>query len=92
MSSYKIILADKYKEIAKRFFKKNKNLIKQYEKTLDLLKENPYHPSLRLHKLEGKHQDFYSVSINLEYRIIVSFDSENKVIIPITIGKHDDVY
>ena len=50
------------------------------------------HPSLRLHKLKGKLADFYSISINMEYRVIIDFIIKDGEIIPIDIGSHDDVY
>ena len=64
----------------------------QYEKTLKLLEINPKHPSLRLHKLDGKLSELYSVSINISYRICIDFLIENDIIIPIDVGRHDEVY
>ena len=56
------------------------------------METNPYHPSLRLHKLEGRLCDLYSVSINMAYRISLEFILEKDTLIPINIGTHDDVY
>lgn len=64
----------------------------QYEKTLKLLEINPQHPSLRLHKLQGKLSELYAVSINISYRITLFFLLENDKIIPIDVGSHNDVY
>lgn len=64
----------------------------QYEKTLKLLELNPYHPSLRLHKLRGKLSELYSVSINISYRISIIFLIKDDKIIPVDIGSHDEVY
>ncbi|MCB4204649.1 type II toxin-antitoxin system mRNA interferase toxin, RelE/StbE family [Deferribacterales bacterium Es71-Z0220] len=89
---YEIIFTESYEKCAVKFFKKHPELVDRYKKILYLLKSNPYHPSLRLHKLKGNLKDFYSVSINLEYRIILHFIIQDKTIIPIDIGKHDDVY
>jgi len=66
--------------------------LSQYEKTLKLLEINPKHPSLRLHKLDGKLSELYSVSINISYRICIDFLIENDIIIPIDVGRHDEVY
>jgi plasmid maintenance system killer protein len=66
--------------------------LSQYEKTLKLLEINPKHPSLRLHKLDGKLSELYSVSINILYRICIDFLIENDIIIPIDVGRHDEVY
>ena len=50
------------------------------------------HPSLRLHKLQGKLCEFHSISIDIEYRIIIDFIIKDDEIIPVDIGTHDDVY
>jgi len=34
-----------------------------------ILAYNPYHPSLRIHRLKSKLADLHSISINLNYRI-----------------------
>lgn len=88
----KLIFTDSYFKIATKFIKKHPELSSQYEKTLKVLELNPYHPSLRLHKLKGKLSGIYSVSINTSYRITIDFIIENDIIIPITVGTHDEVY
>ncbi|MCK5457121.1 MAG: hypothetical protein KAI45_08335 [Melioribacteraceae bacterium] len=88
----KIIYTDSYIKKAKKFVKKHPELLSQYEKTLKLLELNPFHPSLRLHKLTGKLSELYSVSINMTYRISIDFIIDDKKIIPINVGKHDEVY
>ena len=88
----KILYTDAYIRKARRFIKKHPELENQYKKTLTLLELNPAHRSLRLHKLSGKHEDLYSVSINLSYRISLLFLIEKDTIIPISVGTHDEVY
>lgn len=88
----RIIFTDDYIKRATKFIKKHPELNSQYEKTLKLLKINPSHPSLRLHKLSGKLSELYSVSINMTYRISIDFVINDKKIIPINVGKHDEVY
>ena len=87
-----IIFTESYTKIAKKFIKKHPDLLSQYEKTLKLLEINPNHPSLRLHKLNGKLSELYSVSINISYRICIDFIIEDDKIIPIDVGSHDEVY
>jgi mRNA-degrading endonuclease YafQ of YafQ-DinJ toxin-antitoxin module len=48
-------------------------LLGQYENTLKLLETNPFHPSLRLHKLQGRLSELHSVSINIAYGISIFF-------------------
>lgn len=64
----------------------------QYRKTLLLLEANPYHPSLRLHRLQGKLSELHSVSVNLSVRITIYFMIQEKIIMPVDIGDHDTVY
>ena len=88
----KFIFTDSYIKKAKKFVKKHPELLSQYEKTLKILELNPFHPSLRLHRLTGKLSELYSVSINMTYRISIDFIIDDKKIIPINVGKHDEVY
>lgn len=87
-----ILYTDSYLKRAMKFIKKHPDLLSQYEKTLKLMEINPYHPSLRLHKLRGKLSELYSVSINISYRITIFFIIHHDKIIPIDIGSHEDVY
>lgn len=52
-----------------------------------LFKENPFHPSLRLHKLKGKLAGLWSISLDKSYRII--FESlEDGNILFVSVGRH----
>ena len=87
-----IVYTESYIRRAKRFIKRHPDLLGQYEKTLRLLELNPAHPSLRLHKLSGKLDDLYSVSINISYRITLELLIRKDTVIPVDIGSHDQVY
>ncbi len=90
--SYQIQLTDSYEKKVKRFLKKHQDLTDKYHKTMKLLATNPHHPSLRLHKLEGRLSECHSVSINLSYRIVIYFLLADNEIVPVDIGDHDAVY
>ena len=90
--NYKLIITDEYKKRLKRFLKKHPDMFDRYAKSIHILELDPFHPSLRLHKLRGKLSDFHSISINMEYRVIIDFIIKDNKIIPIDIGPHDDVY
>lgn len=87
-----ILYTDSYLKRVKKFFKKHADLVSPYEKTLQLLEINPRHPSLRLHQLQGKLSDLYTVSINISYRIALYFIIQEDLVIPVDIGSHDEVY
>ena len=56
------------------------------------MESNPFHPSLRIHALQGKLKGLHSISITLSYRLTIEFLIDDKEIIPIDIGTHDRVY
>ena len=89
---YRIIFTESYVKRAQKFIRKHPELLGQYKKTLKLLEINPTHPSLRLHKLEGKISELYSISINICYRITLDFIIKKKKILLINVGKHDEAY
>jgi mRNA-degrading endonuclease YafQ of YafQ-DinJ toxin-antitoxin module len=89
---YALIFTEQYNRKAAKFIKKYPELRQQYLKTLQLLQANPYHPSLRLHALQGKHEGLHSVSINLSYRITLELLIQDEQIIPVNVGDHDAVY
>lgn len=52
-----------------------------------LFRENSFHSSLRLHKLDGKLKHLWSLSVDRKYRIIFE-PLEDGVILFISIGLH----
>ena len=90
--SSRIIYTKGYLKSATKFIKRHPELLPHYEKTLKLLELNPYHPSLRLHRLSGPLRDLHSVSINISYRITLEFLLEDGKIIPVNVGSHDGMY
>ena len=90
--SFALVFTDAYNRRALRWLKKHPDLRQIYLKTLLLLEANPYHPSLRLHALGGKHQGVHSVSINLSYRITLELMISDEQIVLVNIGDHDTVY
>lgn len=87
-----ILYTESYLKRAMKFIKKHPELVSQYAKTLKLLEINPYHPSLRLHRLHGKLSELYAVSINISYRMTIIFLIDGDRIVPVDIGSHDEVY
>ncbi|UTF51365.1 hypothetical protein NLA06_05605 [Desulfomicrobium sp. ZS1] len=92
MNNYTIIFTESYVRRARKFFKKHTELLGHYEKCLLLMESNPFHPSLRIHALQGKLKGLHSISITLSYRLTIEFLIDDKEIIPIDIGTHDRVY
>ena len=89
---YKLEITPSYTKKLLKFLKKHKDISSKYKKVILLLEADPYHPSLRLHKLSGKLEMLHSVSIDIQYRITIEFYIEEGKIIPVNIGTHDSVY
>lgn len=89
---YQLVFTEQYTKRAIRFLKRHPELEQQYLKTLQLLEADPFHPSLRLHKLSGRLDGLHSVSINLSYRITLEFLIHDCEIVPVNVGDHDSVY
>jgi mRNA-degrading endonuclease YafQ of YafQ-DinJ toxin-antitoxin module len=88
----KILYTQSYIRRARKFAKKHPEMLSQYEKTLRLLEAGPAHPSLGLHRLSGKLEGLYSVSINKSCRISLEFIVQDDTIIPVDVGTHDEIY
>jgi mRNA-degrading endonuclease YafQ of YafQ-DinJ toxin-antitoxin module len=86
--AYNLVITERFEEKLAKFLKKHPELMNQYLDTMALLEANPYHNSLRLHKLTGKLNGLSSVSINNKYRITIEFIIDDKEIIPIDVSNH----
>lgn len=89
---FTLIYPDSYIKRASKFLRKHPEIHNQYRKTLQLLELDPYHPSLRLHDLEGRLKGLSSASINMSYRIVLELEIQGEEIVLINIGSHDQVY
>lgn len=90
--SYKLIFSESYEKIEKRFLRRHPALISRYGKTLALLESDPFHPSLRLHPLQGRLTGLHSVSINLQYRVTLELEIREQEIVLVNVGGHGEVY
>ena len=90
--SHRLTYPDSYLKRARKFLKKHPEISSQYQKTLELLELNPHHPSLRLHRLQGRLAPLSSISINMSYRIVLELLIRDNDIILVDVGHHDQVY
>ena len=70
-----------------RFRKLSVDIQKKALKAESLFRQNPLHPSLRLHKLKGRLKDGWSISIDVKNRIIFRVMPDG-VIVFSNIGSH----
>ncbi len=87
-----MIISNRYKKQAIKFIKARPNVLGLYKKKLKLLEMDPFHPSLRIHKLQGKYNEYYSISINMQHRLMIDFIIQNDCVILIDIGDHNGLY
>jgi mRNA-degrading endonuclease YafQ of YafQ-DinJ toxin-antitoxin module len=73
---------------------KNVALFHKATKQLKLFQLQPDHPSLRLHKLSGKLEDGWSISVTRSVRMVFYYRTirTEKRAVFISIGTHDEVY
>lgn len=90
--TYRLVFTEQYERRARRFHRRHPDLEQNYLKTLKILEVNPFHPSLRLHRLSGRLSGLHSVSITLSYRITLEFLITGNDIVPVDVGDHETVY
>ncbi len=90
--SYSLVFTPSYEKIEKRFLRRHPDLMSRYARTLAVLESDPFHPSLRLHALQGRLTGLHSVSINLQYRITLELELREQDIILVSVGSHGEVY
>jgi addiction module RelE/StbE family toxin len=82
--AYRFTFTDRFK----RHYKKlSANEKAQLRNKLQLLSENPMHPSLRTKRIQGT-KDLFECSVNMDIRIIWFYEG-NVMIILVDVGHHD---
>jgi mRNA-degrading endonuclease YafQ of YafQ-DinJ toxin-antitoxin module len=56
-----------------------------------MFSKTPFHPSLRTHKLVGKLEGLWAVSVAYDCRVVFRFMNGDEVLL-IDIGSHEEVY
>lgn len=84
-----IFTSKKYDRDLAKLVHKNPEFYTFVTTRLKLLKNSPNHPSLRLHKLSNRENE-YAMSIDHSIRII--FSREKDICYLLEIGSHDEVY
>lgn len=66
------------------------------EHTLKQLVEDPFHPTLHIHKLKGELTGAWACTVDYDNRILLEFvknsESGEEEILLLTMGTHDEVY
>lgn len=83
-------LSEELDKKLRKIYPKNKQLIQKAGKQLNLFRENHLHPSLRVHKLSGKLNNFWSMSVDKNYRMLFMIEDEEAYFFDF--GTYDQVY
>ena len=86
-----ISFSSSFKRSFKKLFKNKPKLEKVFWSKTNTFIKNPYHPSLKTHKLTGELKHLWSFSVEYDCRVIFYFEEENKIVFT-AIGNHDAVY
>jgi addiction module RelE/StbE family toxin len=86
-----IFLDEGFKRNIRKTFKNNEDIKNKFKEKLELLKEDPFHPFLKTHKLSGKLKDYMAFRVDYNIRVIFKFIEKNKILL-IDIGTHDAIY
>ncbi|MEI7741175.1 MAG: type II toxin-antitoxin system mRNA interferase toxin, RelE/StbE family [bacterium] len=75
-------------KFVQEFQKLDSMIQKRAAKTESMFRNNPLHPSLRLHQLSGELKESWSISVTMNIRIIFK-RMDNADIVFYSIGAHD---
>jgi mRNA interferase RelE/StbE len=82
--AYEFVFTEKFK---KHFAKLDNAEKKQLKNKLELLSNNPMHPSLRTKRIQGT-ADLFECSVNMDIRVIWFYEGDTLIIL-LDIGHHD---
>jgi len=87
---YRLNFGEDFWKTYKKLVQGNPLLLKKFEKTLDILSEDPFYPSLKTHKVDTKrNKNIYSSSVSGDVRIGWMFNqNDDLVILILEAGTH----
>lgn len=85
-----------YKRAFKKTTKSTPDLKEKIIEAMNLLEQDPFHPKLKTHKLQGILEDNWACAVSYDLRIIFTFvknsDANETEILLINLGSHEEVY
>lgn len=80
----------------KRVLRRNPDLTPKVQRALEQLATDPFHLTLRTHKLKGSLEGAWACTVGYDHRILFEFvrnlDSGDEEILLLTMGIHEEVY
>jgi addiction module RelE/StbE family toxin len=92
----KLVWSSKFTRSVKKLARRKPGLLNQMEAVLHLLEREPYHPTLRTHKLSGDLEGCWACSASDDLRIVFECvrpkrGAEMEIHL-LNLGTHDEVY
>jgi addiction module RelE/StbE family toxin len=87
-----IAFSSSFKRAFKKKVKSQNEIEDLFWETAGLFLQDPFHPSLKTHKLSGKLKDLWSFSVEYDLRVIFYFEDNKSKAVFVDIGSHDEVY
>lgn len=82
----------RFSKILVKLYKKDRRLALKVIDVVEMIKIDPFHPTLRSHKVTAKIKNsVYSSRVTGDIRIIWEFRGED-IIVTLDLGGHDEVY
>jgi len=92
----KLVWTPRFTRALRRLTRRQPTLLDNLETTFALLERDPFHASLRTHKLKGELKDCWACSGGYDCRLIFEIvrnpKSKESEILLQTAGSHDEVY
>ena len=86
-----LIWGNRFKRAYRRSVKSHSYLRDRISESLEMFANDPFHPSLRTHKLSGKLSGLWAFVVEYDCRIVFRFLDDGDALL-VDIGKHDEVY
>ena len=92
----KLVWSAKFTRAARKLARRKPDLLDALDAALRQLEADPYHSSLRTHKLSGDFADCWACSAGYDFRLVFEFVRPTKgakmEIHLLNVGTHDEVY
>jgi addiction module RelE/StbE family toxin len=86
-----IIWGSRFKRAYKKIVKQYPDIKEKLSDSLNIFVKDPFHPTLKTHKLGGPLRGNYAFTVGYDLRVVFKFLSKKEVLLE-TIGTHDEVY
>lgn len=89
---YELVWTATFARTARKFLRRHPDLEGVFRDVIEQLEADPVAPRLRLHPLQGRHAGKFAVRLTYEHRIVLLLRVEEREVVLLDIGSHDEVY